>query len=150
IAQVIHARLTGPLGLTHTVFQPDQPTPKDAASGYLYTDGRWFDQTGGRSIIPHPSAVTVAWAAGAMASNASDLATWAEALYGGDVVAPDLMAQMLVFPNHHDHYGLGRHQTIFDGRRAYGHGGSLRGFQAEMWWFPREGASIVVLGNAGF
>ena len=95
------------------------------------------------------SAATVAGAAGAMVSDADDLARWAMALYAGDqVVSQGLLAEMFDF-RRKDEYGLGTRTRIFNGRRAVGHGGSLRGYEDGMWYFPREGAVIVLLSNRG-
>jgi D-alanyl-D-alanine carboxypeptidase len=149
LSTVIRRRLLRPLGLEHTVFQVDEPTPRDRARGHLWGGGDLFvDQTGDSRALPHTSGASAAWAAGAMASTASDLARWAEALYGGRVVAPELLDQMLTFRKR-DRYGLGTRTAIFDGRRAVGHGGSLRGYEDAMWYFPVEGATIVVLSNRG-
>ena len=150
IARVIRERLLDPLGLDRTSFQPDEPTPRDAAHGHLWGGGTTFmDQTGSGHVLPNMSAATVAWAAGAMVSNPADLARWALALYATDrVVRPDLLAQMLDFRKR-DEYGLGTRTRIFNGRRAIGHGGSLRGYEDGVWYFPREGAVIVLLSNRG-
>jgi D-alanyl-D-alanine carboxypeptidase len=150
LARVIRQRLLDPLGLSHTWFQPDEPTPRDAAHGHLWGGGTTFmDQTGSAHVLPNMSAATAADAAGAMASNPADLARWALALYATDrVVRPDLLAQMLDFRKR-DEYGLGTRTRIFNGRRAVGHGGSLRGYEDGVWYFPREGAVIVLLSNRG-
>ena len=93
--------------------------------------------------------MSFAAAAGAMVANPADLARWAMALYGTDRVVPQgLLAQMLDF-RRKDEYGLGTRTRIFNGRRAVGHGGSLRGYEDGMWYFPREGAVIVLLSNRG-
>ena len=150
LARVIRQRLLDPLGLAHTWFQPDEPTPRDAAHGHLWGGGTTFmDQTGSAHVLPNMSAATAAGAAGAMVSNPADLAQWALALYATDrVVRPDLLAQMLDFRKR-DEYGLGTRTRIFNGRRAVGHGGSLRGYEDGVWYFPREGAVIVLLSNRG-
>ena len=100
-------------------------------------------------MIPTMSAATVANSAGAMVSSATDLARWATDLYGGSVVAPDLLAQMETNKACYDYYGLGTRERIVGGRVAYGHLGSLRGYVDAMWYFPVEGAAIVVLSNSG-
>ena len=150
LARVIRERLLDPLGLDRTSFQPDESHARDAAHGHLWGGGTTFlDQTGSSRVLPTMSAATVAWAAGAMVSNADDLARWAMALYATDrVVPPDLLAEMLTFRKR-DEYGLGTRTRIFNGRRAIGHGGSLRGFEDGIWYFPREGAVIVLLSNRG-
>lgn len=98
--------------------------------------------------MPHRSAVTVARAAGAMASTPTDLAHWAAALYGGQVVSPESLDAMLTFRTK-DEYGLGTRARTFQGHRAIGHLGGIRGFELAMWHFPEDGATIVVLTNRG-
>ena len=150
ISQVIRERLLDPLGLRHTSYQPDEPTPRNAAHGHLWGGGTTFmDQTGTGRVLPNMSAATVANAAGAMVSTPADLARWAMALYATDRVVPaELKERMLDFRKR-DEYGLGTRTRIFNGRRAIGHGGSLRGYEDGLWYFPREGAVIVVLSNRG-
>lgn len=149
LSAVIRKRLLDPLGLEHTVFQAEEPTPRNAAHGHLWGGGSTFyDQIGRSRIVPHRSAVTVAWAAGAMASTPTDLAQWAAALYGGDVVSPESLAAMLTFRKK-DAYGLGTRTRTFQGHRAIGHLGGIRGFELAMWHFPEDGATIVALTNRG-
>ena len=149
ISSVIYGRLLAPDALDHTFFQPYDRTPADAAHGFVYAGGPQVDVTGNSSVIPTMSSATVAWAAGAMVSSATDLAHWATALYGGDVVQASLLAQMETAKACHDYYGLGTRVYFFSGRRAVGHLGSLRGYIDEMWYFPHEGAAIVLLSNQG-
>lgn len=145
---LIRKRLLDPLGLTDTVFQPYEQTPLDHAHGHLISGTGYVDHTGMSRIVPHRSAVTVAWAAGAMASNPSDLARWADALYGGEVVSADALAQMIDFQPP-DGYGLGTRSTVFSGRLAAGHLGGIRGFESAMWHFMAEDVTIVVCTNRG-
>jgi D-alanyl-D-alanine carboxypeptidase len=150
VGEVIRQQLLGPLGLERTSYQPTERTPRDAAHGHLWGGGTaFFDQTGSSRVLPTMSAATVAGAAGAMVSNADDLARWAMALYDTDrVLSEARRAEMLDF-RRRDEYGLGTRTRIFNGRRAVGHGGSLRGYEDGMWYFPREGAAIVLLSNRG-
>jgi D-alanyl-D-alanine carboxypeptidase len=149
VSTVIRKRLLDPLGMEHTVFQPDEATPRDAAHGHLWGGGAiFYDQTGRSRVLPHQSASTVAWAAGAMASTPTDLATWASALYGGQVVSDEALAEMLTFRKRDD-YGLGTRTRDFAGHTAVGHLGGIRGYELAMWHFPDTGATIVVLTNRG-
>jgi D-alanyl-D-alanine carboxypeptidase len=149
LSQVIRDRLLDPLGLSDTVFQPDDPTPRDAARGHLWGGGDLFyDQSGRSRVRPHLSASTVAWAAGAMASTASDLARWADALYGGEVVSAASLAEMLTF-RPRDEYGLGTRTRDFLGHTAVGHLGGIRGYELAMWYFPEHDTSVVMLSNRG-
>jgi CubicO group peptidase (beta-lactamase class C family) len=97
--------------------------------------------------MPHLSAATAAWAAGAMAASARDLARWGDALYAGEVLPRGLRAEMLDFGG--DAYGLGARTDRFAGRRAVGHLGGIRGFVLALWHFRAEDITVVVLVNRG-
>jgi CubicO group peptidase (beta-lactamase class C family) len=83
-----------------------------------------------------------------MASTAGDLATWASALYGGDVLSPEMREEMttILRPGL---YGLGTDVAVFAGHRGYGHRGGIRGYESSMWYFPESGVSVVLLSNQG-
>ena len=144
----LRRRFFKPLGLADTVYQPAELAPPDAAHGYWDYGTGYSDHTRDSRLRPFEAALTVADAAGAIASTASDLSSWASALYGGSVLAPESLAQMttMLQPGL---YGLGADVAVFAGHRAYGHRGGLRGFEASMWYFPDEGVSIVLLSNQG-
>lgn len=145
LASEITRRFTGPLSLDQTGYQPDDPTSADRAHGYTGTT----DWTRNSNVIPTMSTATVAGAAGAMVSDPLDLAHWASELYTGSVVPQAELSQMLQFQKCHDNYGLGTREYIVNGRVAYGHLGGLRGYSDAMWYFPAEGATIVLLSNLG-
>jgi D-alanyl-D-alanine carboxypeptidase len=150
--QPLHAllreRFLDPLGLSRTVYQPDEPTPQDAAHGFWAYSRGFTDHTRDQSVIPHMSAASAAGAAGAMASTAGDLARWAAALYGGSVLSRASLREMTrVLPP--DGYGLGTRRRVLLGHPALGHGGSLRGFEATMWYFPRSDVAIAIVSNRG-
>ncbi len=144
----LRRRFFEPLGMTDTVYQPAELPPADAAHGHWDYGSGYSDHTRDARLLPFDAALTVADAAGAIASTARDLSTWAAALYGGAVVAPESLAQMtkMLSPGF---YGLGTDVAVFAGHRAFGHRGGLRGFEASMWYFPDEGVSIVLLSNQG-
>ena len=146
------SRFFEPLGMDDTFFQGDGPPPSRAAQGYLIGDADPRLINDGTDYRPTTSAATVAWATGAVVASANDLATWADALYGGRLLEPASLAAMTDFtvnPYAGGSYGLGTRSRVIDGRRAVGHTGSLRGFAAAMWHFPAEGISVVVLSNRG-
>jgi CubicO group peptidase (beta-lactamase class C family) len=94
------------------------------------------------------AAASAARAAGAIASTSGDLAIWADALYGGDVLSGRSLRAMTTFLPQGT-YGLGTDEATFAGHRAYGHRGGLRGFEASMWYFPKERVSVALLANQG-
>lgn len=147
VGQVIRERFLDPLGLRETWFQGEEEVPVEPSQAYLRRDGRWISLDDGTRFRPHTSAATVAWAAGAMISSARDLATWARALYGGQVLSAASLAEMVTFGE--DDYGLGAKTYLMGGRTAWGHGGSLRGAEATMRYLPELDAAVVVLWNRG-
>jgi D-alanyl-D-alanine carboxypeptidase len=82
-----------------------------------------------------------------MLSTATDLLRWEAALYGGEVLSPDSLAQMLAFGP--SGYGLGTRRQVLAGLAGIGHGGSLRGFVAGMYRLPDLGIDVVVMTNRG-
>jgi D-alanyl-D-alanine carboxypeptidase len=148
IAKVIRSRLLQPLGLDRTWFQGEEPAPSGMsgrrAMGYA-AGGKAFGT--GTGLRPWTSMATFIWAAGAMMSTPTDLARWARALYGGRV--PGLSATSLARMTDWNRkgYGLGARRSIKGDREAWGHGGSLDGFQTGMWYLPAIDASVVVMWN---
>jgi D-alanyl-D-alanine carboxypeptidase len=145
---LLRRRFFEPLGLDHTLLQPEDPTPLDAAHGFWRVGGRFIDHTGSSRVVPFMAAASVANAAGAIVSTPRDLVVWADALYGGDVLSRASRHAMLTFLPPED-YGLGVRRTRFAGRVAVGHRGSLRGFESSLWYFPQDHVSIALLSNQG-
>ena len=147
------ARFFEPLGLDDTYFQGDHELPADAAEGHLRrVNGTVRQVSDGSDLRPTTSAATVAWAAGAMVSSAPGIADWARALYAGELLSAESMAQMTDFagnPYSGTSYGLGTRTRLVDGWRMVGHTGSLRGFTAAMWHVRDAGITVVVLDNLG-
>jgi D-alanyl-D-alanine carboxypeptidase len=148
----LRSRFFEPLDMRNTYFQGDGPPPRSAAQGYLRRQSGHREISDGSEYRPTTSAATVAWAAGGVVSSAEDIATWARALYGGNVLQPASLAQMIdvgATPHAAGTYGLGTRTRVFSGARAFGHTGSLRGFMGAMWHMPAEELTIVVLTNLG-
>jgi CubicO group peptidase (beta-lactamase class C family) len=145
---LLRERFFDPLGLDHTLLQPDDPTPLDAAHGFWAFGGRFADHTGDSRVIPFMAAASVADAAGAIVSTARDLVVWADALYDGDVLSRASRREMLTFLPPDD-YGLGARRGHFAGHAAVGHRGGLRGFESSLWHFPQDDVSIALLSNQG-
>ena len=145
----IRRRFLAPLAMRDTFFQGEEPVSLRGAMGYLYDGpaGRFEGLADGTNTRPNTSAATVAWAAGAMVSTAHDVATWARALYGGSVLSPGSLTQMLQFGRYG--YGLGARLSTLAGQDAWGHTGSLRGFTAAAEHFPGQKVTVAVTTNRG-
>ncbi len=157
-AEQVRSDFFVPLGLTSTYVQgvgtPAVP-PAHANQMFVGFAGRILpkDLSDGSTITPFTSVTSAAFSAGSIASTTGDLARWARALYGGDVLAPASLAQMLTFDPEIIHYaalayGLGVSRVKIDGRFiAFGHTGALAGTRAAMRWLPKQQVSVAVTFN---
>ena len=144
----LNQRFFKPLGLDDTIYQPAQKPRADAAHGHWDWGAGYTDHTQDSVYVPFMAAASIADAAGAMASTAEDLSVWASALYGGQVLSPEMTREMTTFLRP-GWYGLGADVAVFAGHRGHGHRGGIRGYESSMWYFPAEGVSIVLLSNQG-
>lgn len=157
LAEEYRARFFGPLGLSTASYQGAEPPAAELPTAYRYSSGRPdatpTDVTDGTAIRPFTAILTAAGAAGSVAASARDLARWARALYGGYVVAPDLVDLMVgdaavtatldpPYP-----YGLGVQVFTIGGRVTYGHSGRLVGARSVVRWWPEERIAIAVVTN---
>lgn len=151
LADQIHDQLLAPLGLDETVFQQaGRPVGLVGAKGFWKEKGGGYKEwSDGTDFRPTTSTATVAWAAGAVEGSVRDLLDWEMALYEGDVLTPDSLAQMLDF-DPASGYGLGARTQTVAKHPGYGHGGSLRGFISVMYRLPAEDLDVVVVTNVGF
>ena len=116
--------------------------------------------------------MSVPYAAGALRSTAEDMARWNGALFGGKLLKPESLKEMLApgllrngaetqtavawpggkaFPPPPGYvpgpYAFGLDHHWEDGRRIIGHDGSIAGFDAVMQTYVDEGLTIIVLTN---
>ena len=157
-AEQVRSDFFVPLGLTSTYVQgvgtPAVP-PAHANEMFVGFAGRILprDVSDGSTITPFTAVTTAAFSAGSIASTTGDLARWARALYGGDVLAPASLAQMLTFDPEIIRYaalayGLGVSRVKIDGRFvAVGHTGALAGTRAAIRWLPKQQVSVAVTFN---
>jgi len=141
----VRERLFEPVGLTRVSFEPEPP----AAKGYLaqpYADGVW-DTIG---------VETGAWAsAGQLWGTAGDICRWGAFLADPDeaVLAKESAEEMRTVQVIAEHerwlsgYGLGL-ELRRDGERILGgHGGSMPGFIARLYFSPKEKVATALLTN---
>jgi D-alanyl-D-alanine carboxypeptidase len=151
VGDELRERVLEPLGLEdEVVLQGEDQLPQPAARGYgdFDEDGDLDATKRGARMIPAVSMATAAWTAGAMASNAEAIARFADALFGGRVLKKTSLAQMVDFGGSGAlDYGLGVGSFRLQRRQLWGHGGAIPGYRSELWYLPRERATIVVLWN---
>ena len=155
------------LGMTHTAADDARDVVPGRASGYSLIRG-----TPGMFRNANVTDMSVPYAAGALRSTAEDMARWNAALFGGKLLGPQSLKEMLApgrlrngaetqtaiawpggkaFPPPSGYvpgpysFGLDHHSE--DGRRIIGHDGSIAGFDAVMQTYIDEGMTIIVLTN---
>ena len=145
--EVVKRELLEPLGMHRTTTRPQQP----AAPGLAVHP--WADL-----VLPEPEHDAGAMApAGQLWTTVEDLARWAAFLsgHGPDLLSADTLAEMReprVIVDMRDEqwvaaYGLGLQVFNSDGRRAFGHGGSMPGFLAGLE-IQEDGDALVEFCNA--
>ena len=153
----VRARFLEPLGLRHTWYQPTEEASSEGAHGYRFASGAKdappIDLSDGSRFMPFTSVVTAAASAGGFASNSTDIARWARALYAGAVLSEDSIEAMLGDITRTEPYkprvpyGLGVQRLDLDGSPSLGHSGRLLGFRSAVRWLPNEDLAIAVLTN---
>ena len=168
VAGMLVAKVSGepyPQFLEQTIFQAQNlasmqyltwsiPAGSDVTRGYNYAKGTY-------ALVPRYD-MTWGGAAGAIASNASDLVKWDGAFFGGNVVSQSSVEIATTPPRGitmglpagntqseiAEGYGFGWVLGHDEGRRIIWHNGGLIGARAMNAVFPDDGLEIVILTNA--
>ncbi len=135
-------RMLKPLRLDATI-PSDARTLPGVANGYL--NGKPVIVGGRFTLNPQWE-----WAGGGFASNAEDLARWAQALYGGTVLSPLTLEEMRRggASGEGQGYGLGTQIYQTGWGQAYGHDGEFPGYLSDVRYYPRLKISVAVQVNA--
>jgi D-alanyl-D-alanine carboxypeptidase len=134
-----------PLGLEATTFDVDgSRMPDTLASGWA---GDVFQ---GDPTVPYESISSAAWSAGSLVSTTADLAMFLTALFEGELVSDELLAEML--DTGPEGYGLGIASTDLmlgsvGSDAFYGHNGGIPGYISFMAGDPETGDIVVLLSN---
>jgi D-alanyl-D-alanine carboxypeptidase len=157
LAAEIRDRFLDPLGLSRTWYQAVETSGATIAHAYRFTGtkvtAKPIDLADGSGVMPFRSVVTAAGGAGSIAATTEDLARWARALYGGDVLGPVGTGLLLSdFTKTVGYvrgvaYGYGVQALSIDGHASLGHSGRLLGSRGVVRHFPIEGYTIAVLTN---
>jgi D-alanyl-D-alanine carboxypeptidase len=155
VSTAIRDRLLDPLGLDHTIVLDSHAfIPK----GYRVAHD-WWDADGD-GLLDDVSSRPRTWIAtrspALIYTTAGDLARWSQALYRGEVLGRQSMAQMLTFhrpvPGAPGEplatgYGLGSQELRLGGLVMWGHLGWQYGYTSAMLYIPKRSVSITVLIN---
>lgn len=137
--QIFRRELFNPLSMDSTRLYPDEPLTGELAH-------RWM---GGRDAfaVPMDAEWSGAWAAGAVVSTASEMAQFYRALFNGQILNEQSMAQLTAFVGANE-YGLGISRKMIGGSAVIGHTGEIRGYSSVMFRVPSIQANVVVLTNS--
>lgn len=131
----LERRIFGPLGLGHTSF----PTTNADISG-VHALGYVLPGPGHALLDVTSLNPSHAWAAGAVVSNAADVARFFRALLDGEVLSPEMLSAMrATVPMPDDpstHYGLGLMRVDTPCGAFWGNAGEIWGYHA--WSFRSE------------
>jgi D-alanyl-D-alanine carboxypeptidase len=155
VSAEIRRRFLNPLGLDHTVvLDSDAPLP-----GAYRVAHNWWDADGDgvlEDISSRPRAWIATRSPAMVYTTAGDLAGWSQALYGGEVLGPETMAEMLAFhrpaPTSPGEplatgYGLGTQELRLGGLKMWGHLGWQYGYTTSMVYLPKRSTSITITIN---
>ncbi len=145
----LQQKILGPYGLKHTT-PANQRKLKGLIPGYSQL-GEPFDMAGkvvgddGRYFF-NPQ---LEWTGGGLITTALELAQWAKKLYGGDVLPPAAMEQMLtgVETGENFTYGLGVFIWHSDFGVLYGHSGFVPGYHSVMVYVPKYKLAVALQFN---
>lgn len=140
------ANIIKPLGLSHTAYGTETRVVRGMVTGYQDRDARagFVSMT-----VPH--------GAGALISNADDLARFADALHNGRLVSAASYARMVkpyvTSLGKTTIFGMGLVLRELDDKILIGHNGAIEGFSADLEYEAESRTTVVVLqnqdGNAG-
>src|SRR4051794_13505406 len=74
-----------------------------------------------------------------------DLLRWSQGLFGGKVLKPESLAKMIT-PFKND-YAMGIGVRTINGRKVLSHGGGIEGFNTDLFYYPENKLTVVVLAN---
>ncbi len=171
LAEAMRVRLFEPLGLRHTDLPPNNVSalPKPYSHGYMYGSSS-VAFTGRPPYSPAVKAAaragrllptdytnlntTFGWAAGGAVSNASDLATWIEALVSGRLFDARYQQRWINSLRPEDPkkpdgqaYGYGITLLRWGKNSMYFHGGETAGYNSFMGYDPANKVTLVVWTN---
>jgi len=140
--QFMQERVFGPAGMTNTfIFDDARVSQAKRALGYDRQLGDW--------VLNDSNDLNFLYGSGEVYSTVADLARYDRALFGGVLLRPDLLREM-VTPSPISSYAFGWVvDTAFDsGEPYYGHSGLWMGYTAYYLHYPKESLSVMVLSNS--
>jgi CubicO group peptidase (beta-lactamase class C family) len=150
LAQVLEQRIFQPLGMRHARYRATLEEDPLRALPHAMEDGRpvlakyitgGFGSGGVSMSATDAAAFGIALQEGRFLSAAAREQVWRPSRLGS---GEEVERRMFGAPAS---YGFGWFLTSYEGRRMYTHGGGIEGYSANLYHFPAERLTIVVLAN---
>ncbi len=133
-AEVLKEKITAPLGMTRTFFEPAAAI-KNNADSFRHLN-EWIKVPPTDPSVPH--------AAGVIVSTSGDLATFISGLFAGKLVSSASLGRLT---DTSGGMGQGMMAFPFGRKRALGHGGAIDGFRSNLAFFPDEDVVVAICSN---
>jgi D-alanyl-D-alanine carboxypeptidase len=134
-AEVLKQKITAKTGLKNTYCGTKISAAKKESSSYQYLN-QW-------NVMPETD-MSIPGGAGAVVSTPADLDKFIEALFNGKLISEASLNHMTTIKEGH---GLGIFQFPFGTTKAYGHDGSIDGFNSMLGYFPEDKLAIAYCSN---
>lgn len=131
-------RILSKIKLNNTTISSKSDIENNESYSYNFKDGKW--------VKNDEWDMTLAFGAGNITSNASDLTKFFNALFEGEILKKESLDQMTKLEQS---YGKGLVTFPFAERKFYGHTGGIEGFRSVVGYYPAErfGVSLIVNGD---
>ena len=143
--ELVARRLFEPAGMDDSYYCDELAVRDGRAHGY---DAASPDSLVRARYLDH----TWPYSAGSLCSTVDDLVAWNRALHGGELLSQASYQAMTMPAPLEDgtviRYAMGLGVDDRGGHRVIGHGGGINGFVSQLFYFPEDEVTIVVLQNA--
>lgn len=143
--ELLKEKILDPVGLTDTGMLSQSEILEGLADTYFFRDD--LDRLA-NDLPVYPENW---YAAGSMYSTTRDVAAFADALFGGRLLGPEMLARM-IRPGLDDYgYGVWSYETQVDGKpyRVVKRPGQIMGAGSQLYHFIDTGVTVVILSNTG-
>ena len=136
-AEFLQENIFTPLGMADSGYDSNSSVIQNRASGYTPASTEL--------VNAHFVDMTIPFSAGGLYSTTEDLLRWERGLFGGKLLSPVSLKEMLTpFKNE---YAFGLFVAIMNGHQVIDHGGRIPGFDTALIYYPEDKLTVVVLAN---
>lgn len=135
-AENLLSRISAKLNLADTYYMKDIKSTRHEAQSFDYSNGHYIASTSTHPDVPG--------GAGGIVSTPADMLTFVQALFSGKLIPETTFKKMLPAD---EAMGRGIYTIPFGERIAFGHNGTIDGFESIIAYFPEEKIGFAALSN---